>query len=93
MSKIHVITTYTMSVNTEVELPEGKTEADIESAWVKWGEIHILFKDETEVNVSEHDPSWDDGDFKRPTTTEIRKDKDGYASFEDDGLILEDTYT
>ena len=84
--KIHVITSYTMSVNTEIELPEGKTEEDISGCWVKWGEIHIDFKDETETTANESTPEFSDGDWKRPGAVEVRKDKDGYADFEADEI-------
>ena len=83
---IHVITSYSICATTEIELPEGKTEEDISGCWVKWGEIHIDFKDETEVQANESTPELSDGDLKRPAAVAVRKDKNGYADFEADEI-------
>ena len=86
MEKLHVITSYSLSMNTEIELPEGKTAEDISDCWVKWGEIHVEFKDKTELQVSESTPNWDDGDWKRPSAVEVRKDNNGYADFSEEAI-------
>lgn len=90
MSTVHVITSYTLYVETPVELPEGKTEDDIADVWVKWGEIHLNFKDQSEFTHSESEASFDNMDWKRPGTVEVRKDANGYPDFQSEAICEEE---
>jgi hypothetical protein len=92
MEKIHVVTTYSISAETEVELPEGKTVADIENVWVKWGTIHVEFKgdaDGASLEASESPFDVSDMDCKRPGSMEVLKD-DGEGGADWDQILFQE---
>jgi hypothetical protein len=66
--KVLIRTTYTTSVATEVEIPEGKT---IDSVFCKWGQLSIDLVDaegnKSEMYAEEADASLDDTDWKYPS--------------------------
>lgn len=47
-TEIAVLTDYIGSSYTRVELPRNKTWEDVESHYIKWHTLHILFKGNTE---------------------------------------------
>lgn len=71
---MHVLTNYSFSIRTEVDLPEGKTGDDIESIGVKWSTIFIHFKDGTVFERSEDDFDLDFVDWKYPGEVEAFAD-------------------
>jgi hypothetical protein len=72
--KIAVEMQYAAVVTEIVELPDGKTWGDVDLYFVKWGTLHLLFKDDSprlEVDCSSHfgDPGL--VDTSRPDRTAI----------------------
>ena len=41
---LHLCREYTQFNYDEIKLPVGHSPEDIEKAWVKWDELHIVFK-------------------------------------------------
>jgi len=54
---------YWAGAQTDIELPEGKTPADIEDYYVKWNNCVFYFKDGTEYEIELNNPEID---TKRP---------------------------
>lgn len=82
MKNIHVETSYNFSLITKVNLPEGKTEEDIDQIDVKYSTIIVLFKDGTQIEQDEIDLD-DNIDWKRPDRiVSYYNDSEGFADFE-----------
>jgi len=83
--KVAIIAEYPCSVTSEVELKEGKTWADVEEWYIKWGDMVITYKDGTVQTVSVDGDLLDGVDkvnpfsnSKRPTYVEVLAlDEDG----------------
>jgi len=82
VKNIHVETSYNFSLITKVNLPEGKTEEDIDQIDVKYSTIIVLFKDGTQIEQDEIDLD-DNIDWKRPDRiVSYYNDSEGFADFE-----------
>jgi hypothetical protein len=82
---IQVEVTYTTCGSYCAELPKGKTWDDVQTHWVKWDVLHLLFKGETEPITFELGTGCnsDSTDFKRPNTVNIfETDEDGTVNFD-----------
>jgi hypothetical protein len=87
--RIMVTTAYTISSDTIVDLPEGKTWDAVENVYAKWNEITLIFKDGTEKIYNMADASMDSVDWKYPDATVIRPcDAEGNADYDSPELEL-----
>jgi hypothetical protein len=77
-NSITVLTDYNASVSTEVELPCGRTWDDVEEWGIKWGTLHIYWRDgtKTERELAEVDPGMID--VKRPSQVTIESGSEPY---------------
>ena len=57
---------------TPVDLPDGKTDEDIDYVYVKWGRGEVQFKDGTTVEFEEDIDFM--FDYREPDTIQYRKD-------------------
>lgn len=80
-SKIHIETRYCFSMFTEITLPDGKTQSDIEAVDVKWSTIFIRFKDGTEFQKEETDFDVESIDWKYPGEIVTYPDKNNEADY------------
>lgn len=71
MATLELQTRYEVYASTPINLPEGKTAADIKDVYVKYGEITITFKDSTIMMVGEADLNFDGMDYKYPGQTRL----------------------
>lgn len=62
-----LMTTYDAQFYTAIELPDGKTKADIEFVSVVWGQIDITFFDGTSLVIQESETAEFDAQ-KEPTS-------------------------
>jgi hypothetical protein len=62
---------YHAGTSNPIELPEGRTIADIKEAWVKWDTVHIIFNDGTEVEIRMESDGLNAIDWKRPIDVEV----------------------
>jgi hypothetical protein len=90
-ASVHIATSYCFNNMTQVELPEGKKPEDIESVYVKWCTVFILFKDGTEFQKEESDFDLSsDGGYKRPMSFEVLNDNaEGFPDF--DQILFEES--
>lgn len=58
-------------VQGRVELPEGKTWADVQNWYVKWDIVCISFKDGTEADLSLNSDGVDAIDWKHPQSVTV----------------------
>jgi len=80
---IRVDTQYTISYETEIDLPEGKTWGDVKDWYIKYHSLSVVFNDETTEEYNLDSDSWEDS--KRPDGIQIYKiDEDG-----DEELVYE----
>ena len=59
-----LVTTYDAQFFTDIELPQGKTKADIQSVSIVWGNIEISFYDGTSLEIPESE-SWEFADDQK----------------------------
>lgn len=64
--KVQLEAYYTIVASKVVELPEGKTWANVKDYYVKWGSLVLTFDDGTTVELDGGDADIDSIDFKRP---------------------------
>ncbi len=84
--KVSIVTGYTVSIDTTVDLPDDKSWDDVENWYVKWGELNLAFKDGSQVVISLRDPEMPD-DMKRPSYAEVRMcDLNGYTNWDADPI-------
>lgn len=69
--KVFVEAIHTITSRTGVELPKGKTSADIDYVYIKWGTLKIAFSDDTEMSVDLNDLELDSIDHKHPDTINV----------------------
>jgi hypothetical protein len=69
-----------MVVNTEVDLPEGKTWADVAEWYVKWATLHYRLEGSEDWAEAELGTDFD-WDLKRPSFVEV-------LELDEDGLII-----
>jgi hypothetical protein len=62
---------YTATTTTCFDMPEGKTWDDVEHWHVKWGTLHLTFKDGTEEQITTDYIELDAIDVKRPDAVGI----------------------
>lgn len=68
--QLHVVHYYTTSVSATVTLPDDRKIADIESAYIKWGNLEIFFTDGEHITEDISGATLDDIDWKRPSLVE-----------------------
>jgi hypothetical protein len=68
---IRVEASYYASVSSQAELPLYKTWDDVEDCYIRYGELKIQFKGETEYISIELEGDLEAGDMKRPNSYEI----------------------
>jgi hypothetical protein len=75
MNKVTIQTTTKLVIDTEITLPEGKSWDDVDIWSVKWGTLHVTWKDgsEDEYELDEIDPV-SIGEIKAPDEVSILKD-------------------
>ena len=74
MTKIAIETTYSAFGTTVIDLPEGKTWADVAHYYIKWGRLHINFKGTPKDDYQEFqldDVAMESDNYKRPDQTMI----------------------
>ena len=62
---------YTATTTTCFDMPEGKTWDDVEHWHVKWGTLHLTFKDGTEEQITTDYIELDAIDVERPDAVGI----------------------
>lgn len=73
MSKIFISAQYNMGAESYVNFPDDKTWGDVEAWFVKWNNLHVKFKGDSEwqeFEASEPDTA-DSVDWKRPSFVSI----------------------
>jgi len=76
-----ICATYSATCSATIELPVGKCWKDVKSWYVKWAEIHIEFKDGSQVSIDISDTIGEaEMDTKRPTYVEVQENQDGFAN-------------
>jgi len=75
--RLLISTTYTITSETTLDLPDPYTWDDVETFHVKWQTLYLFFKDGTEAEIELRDPQIEDFDFKRPDSTEVYSVVDG----------------
>ncbi len=86
MTKLAVTTTYTLSTDTIIDLPDGKTWDDVAHWHVKWGTLFLAFKGDPEtkpaLEIQTDEATLDNFECKRPDITTVRPvDEEGYADW------------
>lgn len=71
LKNIHVVCSYTIFADGDVELPDGKTTEDIETCFVKYGSFRCIFKDGTEFEKEIGSATFESVDWKYPASTKI----------------------
>lgn len=72
MATYNIDATYYAGTNANVELPEGKTWADVKDWYIKWDVLHIQWELNGEYQEFElRSDSTDCIDWKRPTSASI----------------------
>ena len=85
------MTTYTLDItyyagtSAKVELPEGKTWADVADWYVKWDVLYITFKDGSLYDRLLHTDALEAIDTKRPSSVTVYGvDEDGETNYADE---------
>jgi hypothetical protein len=83
MDLVYVETLYTFSAVEPVEFPEGKSWDDVESYYVRWGDLHVFWKDGSQWMTHLEGPTLENVDWKRPDeVTVYASDTQGSPDFE-----------
>lgn len=80
--KYRINTTFIAEAESAVELPPGKTWDDVQSWYIKWDTLNIVFKDGTEFSEDLNSDSLDAIDWKRPQTVDIYAIEDGKTNYD-----------
>ena len=80
--KYRINTTFIAEAESAVELPPGKTWDDVQSWYIKWDTLNIVFKDGTEFSEDLNSDSLDAVDWKRPQTVDIYAIEDGKTNYD-----------
>jgi hypothetical protein len=83
-ARIGVECEYYCSVNSIVDLPEGRSYKDIDSMYVKWGTIHIAWNDGSEWSRDMSETDDPNVDYKRPNETRVFTTVEGEIDWEND---------
>lgn len=62
---------YHAGTSNTIELPEGRTIADIKQALVRWDTVHIIFNDDTEVEICMESDGLNAIDWSRPICVDV----------------------
>ena len=74
--------TYIAGPTATVEFPPGKTWDDVQSWYVKWDTLNVVFTDGTEFSEDLDSAELDAVDWKRPQTVDIYAVEDGKTNYD-----------